>query len=196
MDYRILESYKLFSAGWVIFLAMVSIIITGQFSASFKKVEQLSVEITKKNIDLKQAYLEVEKRVENRTSQLNLAKSRLEEANEQLERDKKMLKVLSITDGLTGLFNHNHVIGELKREINRSMRYGNLLSVIMLDIDNFKTINDLYGHQNGDRVLSETGKIIKRTLREADIAGRYGGEEFQLLCLRQAWIQPICWEKD
>ncbi|MCG9480177.1 MAG: diguanylate cyclase [Actinomycetia bacterium] len=181
VDYRILQSYKLFSVGWVIFLVMVSTIITNQFSASFKKVEQLSVEINKKNIDLKQAYLEVEKRVKNRTSQLNLAKKRLEKANEQLKKDKQMFKVLSITDGLTGLFNHNHIIGELKREINRSKRYGNLLSVIMMDIDHFKTINDIHGHQNGDRVLSEIGNIIKETLRKADIAGRYGGEEFLII---------------
>ncbi|MDD3777230.1 MAG: diguanylate cyclase [Actinomycetota bacterium] len=181
VDYRIIESYKLFSLGWVVFLVMVSIIITNQYSEGARRAEVLSEEITKKNIDLKQAYQQVEKKVRDRTKQLSDARKELEKANLQLLEDKKMLRILSITDGLTGLYNHNHIISELKREINRSNRYGGYLSVIMLDIDHFKDINDHYGHQRGDQVLSSIGRIIKESLRKADIAGRYGGEEFLII---------------
>jgi len=181
IDYGLIDSHKLFYIGWVIFLSSISVIIAKQFSNSYRRVEILSGELNKKNIDLKQAYHEIEKRVEKRTDELNTAKRKLEKANEQLRKDKKLLKFSSITDGLTKLYNHNHIINLLGQEINRSGRYGNRFSVFMMDIDHFKRINDRYGHQFGDQVLKDIGMLVKNNLRKADIAGRYGGEEFLII---------------
>jgi diguanylate cyclase (GGDEF)-like protein len=101
------------------------------------------------------------------------------------------LKKLAITDGLTQLFNHKHIYYKLEEEVNRSLRYGNSLSIIMLDIDEFKTVNDSYGHQTGDKTLAEVSKFIKNQLREIDFAGRYGGEEF-LVILPQTELENAC----
>jgi len=81
-------------------------------------------------------------------------------------------------DELTGLFNRRHFEERLKEEIARHSRYGNLFSIFLLDLDSFKTYNDVYGHPSGDVLLSQIGKIIKSSIRDADQAFRYGGDEF------------------
>ncbi len=95
----------------------------------------------------------------------------LEEKNRELER-------LSISDGLTGLFNHRHILHLLHDELERAGRTGGPLSLAMLDLDHFKSVNDTYGHQAGDRVLQQVGEILRATARDVDRLGRYGGEEF------------------
>ncbi|HAR94601.1 MAG TPA: hypothetical protein DCR97_01340 [Deltaproteobacteria bacterium] len=85
---------------------------------------------------------------------------------------------LAITDGLTGIFNHLHIVTKLEGEIARSRRYGSNLSVILFDIDNFKDINDHFGHLAGDQVLIRVAQLIKNSMRNIDAVGRYGGEEF------------------
>ena len=84
-------------------------------------------------------------------------------------------------DELTGLFNRRHFEERLKEEISRHSRYGDVLSVFMLDLDNFKTYNDVYGHPAGDMLLGQIGKIIKSSIRDADQAFRYGGDEFVVI---------------
>ena len=93
----------------------------------------------------------------------------------------KELERLSQFDELTNLFNRRHFISLAKHELNRSSRYGSKLSVMMLDIDLFKQVNDRHGHKTGDLVLASIGKQIGAALRESDIAGRMGGEEFAIL---------------
>jgi diguanylate cyclase (GGDEF)-like protein len=85
---------------------------------------------------------------------------------------------LAITDGLTGISNHLHIVTKLEREIARSKRYGSNLSVILFDIDNFKDVNDRFGHLAGDQVLIGVAQLLKNSVRTADAVGRYGGEEF------------------
>ena len=102
----------------------------------------------------------------------------LDQKNRELEDANKRLRKLSITDGLTGLFNHRHVHELLRDEWERSLRTGERVAVAMLDLDRFKSINDTYGHPTGDVVLYETAKMIGETAREIDMVGRYGGEEF------------------
>jgi diguanylate cyclase (GGDEF)-like protein len=102
----------------------------------------------------------------------------LDQKNRELEVANKRLRKLSITDGLTGLFNHRHVHELLRDEWERSLRSGEPVGVAMLDLDRFKSINDTYGHPTGDVVLYETARIISETAREIDMVGRYGGEEF------------------
>jgi two-component system, cell cycle response regulator len=91
------------------------------------------------------------------------------------------LKKLSITDGLTQLYNSRYFYTQLKGEIERFNRYGHKLSLLLLDIDNFKEYNDTYGHLEGDKVLVRIGKIIHTCLRKMDTAYRYGGEEFTII---------------
>ncbi|MFO7928763.1 MAG: diguanylate cyclase [Candidatus Humimicrobiaceae bacterium] len=178
IDFNIIGSVKILPLGWTIFLVFNSVIIARKFSDSFNDVEVLSKKLNKSNVDLRRSYNLVEQKVKDRTDELNVAKESLEQANMQLRKDKELLKQLSITDGLTELYNHRHITGLLKREINRSKRYGNIFSILILDIDNFKKVNDKFGHQYGDYVLNKISGIIKGNLRKADFAGRYGGEEF------------------
>lgn len=85
---------------------------------------------------------------------------------------------LSVTDGLTGLYNSRHFYTRAHEEIERCNRYGSQLSLILLDVDNFKRYNDTYGHLEGDHVLAGLAEVIRREIRGADSAYRYGGEEF------------------
>ena len=86
-------------------------------------------------------------------------------------------KILSLTDSLTGLFNRRYLLDILDREYARAKRYGSTFSIVLLDLDYFKNVNDTYGHQAGDYVLKEIGSYIKKTVRKSDIIFRYGGEE-------------------
>ncbi|MBI1291244.1 diguanylate cyclase [bacterium] len=91
---------------------------------------------------------------------------------------KERLEQRATHDGLTGLLNRQTLIEQLERECRRSQRYQTPVSVVMLDIDHFKRVNDEHGHQAGDEALRRTADIIRRSIREMDIAGRCGGEEF------------------
>jgi diguanylate cyclase (GGDEF)-like protein/PAS domain S-box-containing protein len=97
-----------------------------------------------------------------------------------LESERKY-KALSIIDDLTQLYNSRYFYVQLEREIERSNRYEQPLTLLMLDLDNFKMFNDTYGHVEGDHVLLRLGQVIKRCLRETDSAYRYGGEEFTIM---------------
>lgn len=88
---------------------------------------------------------------------------------------------LSITDSLTGLFNHQYFYERLDEEITRANRFTNPLSLIMLDIDFFKSFNDTFGHQSGDAVLTTVSQIIQKNIRSIDVASRYGGEEIVII---------------
>ena len=100
---------------------------------------------------------------------------------EELDRKNKELVELSITDGLTGLYNHRFLQERFEFEFKRARRYGSDLSCIIIDIDHFKAINDTYGHQFGDFVIKQIATIMKTKSREIDICGRYGGEEFMII---------------
>ncbi len=93
----------------------------------------------------------------------------------------EMNKELSIRDPLTNLYNRRYLIEFFEKELERSKRLGDKLSIIMIDIDNFKKINDLYGHVIGDEALKLFAKVILENIRSMDIAGRYGGEEFLII---------------
>jgi diguanylate cyclase (GGDEF)-like protein len=81
-------------------------------------------------------------------------------------------------DELTGLFNRRHFEERLKEEISRHSRYGDVFSIFMIDLDNFKSYNDIYGHVSGDVLLNQVGRVITNSVRNADQAFRYGGDEF------------------
>jgi two-component system, cell cycle response regulator len=91
------------------------------------------------------------------------------------------LKRLSITDGLTKLYNSRYFYNQLKAEIDRTARYQRPLSLLLMDIDQFKEYNDSFGHLEGDQVLLRLGQVIRSCLRKMDSAYRYGGEEFTVI---------------
>jgi diguanylate cyclase (GGDEF)-like protein len=91
------------------------------------------------------------------------------------------LERLSVTDRLTQLYNHGYFHQRLEEEFSRASRFGHSLSLVILDVDDFKAFNDTYGHPRGDDALRAVSSVIRANLRDMDIAGRYGGEEFVVL---------------
>jgi hemerythrin len=116
--------------------------------------------------ELEKAQDELERKVKERTFELM-------EAN-------RKLKELSITDGLTGLYNHRYFLRELETEFGKALRYRRSLALLLLDIDHFKDVNDRYGHPCGDHVLKNVAGLLKDHLRNSDVAARCGGDE---LCI-------------
>jgi len=106
----------------------------------------------------------------------NLAK-----AYSQMEKLNRKLETISITDGLTGLYNHRKFVEELVFEQGKAQASGEPLSLVLVDIDHFKKINDTYGHLAGDEALRGLSKLMKKVLAERGCAARYGGEEFAVI---------------
>ena len=111
---------------------------------------------------------------------------------QQAMADKEKLERLATFDSLTGLYNRRAILGKLRELINLANRYKEDFSLSMLDIDHFKKVNDRYGHLTGDDVLEKVAALIRGTIRNTDVAGRYGGEEFIIILpqttLSSAWV--------
>jgi diguanylate cyclase (GGDEF)-like protein len=118
---------------------------------------------------------------EARYHELEQRMTSLQRENLDLVVRNRVLSEVSSRDALTGLYNRWYVIEKLESEINRSVRHGSPMSLLMLDIDHFKRINDTYGHAAGDQVLQAVGKLLRDSCRVYDVPGRYGGEEFCIL---------------
>jgi diguanylate cyclase (GGDEF)-like protein/PAS domain S-box-containing protein len=109
------------------------------------------------------------------------AEKKLRKLNRELRLSNRKLKQLSLRDPHTGLYNHRFLVEVIDSEFYRAKRYKQPLSVVMLDIDYFKSINDVYGHRFGDLVLKQFARLIKKVVRRYDIVIRYGGEEFIII---------------
>lgn len=105
----------------------------------------------------------------------------IEETTAGLQEVIDRLCTLSLSDGLTGLYNHRYFRLQIQVEVKRAVRFEHPLTLIMLDLDHFKKVNDTYGHPFGDKVLKGFADILKNTLRLSDLSVRYGGEEFAVL---------------
>ncbi|MGZ8868651.1 MAG: GGDEF domain-containing protein [Thermoanaerobaculia bacterium] len=153
-------------------LAHLSVVSAG--GASFSEAERhLIYEI----FDLIRHAEENNVRVQELQGRVN----RLERENLDLIVKHRILSENSSRDALTGLYNRWYVMDKIEAEINRSLRHGAPLSLMMLDIDHFKHVNDTYGHMAGDQVLQSVGKLLRESCRVYDVPGRYGGEEFCIL---------------
>jgi diguanylate cyclase (GGDEF)-like protein len=105
----------------------------------------------------------------------------LQEQHQAFQRQHDTLARLSVTDGLTELNNHRYFQDQLQLEIKRMARTGEGLSMLIIDIDDFKKLNDSYGHSAGDEFLKQLARILKESLRDTDLLARYGGEEFVII---------------
>jgi len=94
---------------------------------------------------------------------------------------KTRLEFQAAHDELTGLYNRRHMLSEMERGLHQSIRYDVPFSMALIDLDQFKKINDIYGHAVGDTVLKHTARVLKNNIRAADVIGRWGGEEFLIL---------------
>jgi len=113
--------------------------------------------------------------------ELKQEKTKSEHLARELKNANEKLRTLAFQDSLTGLYNHRYFQEILAKEMERAERYSRSLSLIMMDIDNFRKINDTYGHQQGDVVLCAIAGLLQQTIRRPDIASRYGGEEFAII---------------
>jgi diguanylate cyclase (GGDEF)-like protein len=102
----------------------------------------------------------------------------LQRENLDLVVKNRMLSEVSSRDSLTGLYNRWFVLEKIDSEMNRALRHGSPMSLLMLDVDHFKKVNDTWGHPAGDQVLQAIGKLLRESCRVYDVPGRYGGEEF------------------
>jgi len=109
------------------------------------------------------------------------AMMRIKTLQDDLRQARDRLDRLSITDGLTEIPNHRHFQEQLRKEWGRAQRYQSPVSLIMMDLDHFKDVNDCYLHPFGDRVLKGTAEVIRHSLRDPDVCARYGGEEFSVV---------------
>jgi len=146
----------------------------GEFSKSFNtmvlQLDQTLQELVRKETELSKAN-------ENLLKEITIRKQ-TEAAIRKSEAD---MRLLATTDSLTGLYNRRHFNKLAEEEIGRALRYARPLSVIMLDIDFFKRVNDTFGHSIGDMVLEKVAAITKNMVRTTDVPARYGGEEFIIL---------------
>jgi len=137
---------------------------------------------------LTRAFNEMSTRLRDKQNELEESRLQVEEANarliaqnQELQRVSEVFQQLSITDDLTKLHNHRFFQNHLPREIKRSERTGEPLSLILIDLDDFKALNDRFGHAVGDAVLRKVSDVMNKAVRDMDLLARYGGEEFVLL---------------
>jgi diguanylate cyclase (GGDEF)-like protein len=135
----------------------------------------------KANKELRELQAALEERVKQRTSELDFANQQLTEQFDRINSLQAKLRQEAIRDSLTGLFNRRYLDEILPIELARSRRVNSPLTILMLDIDHFKNINDTHGHQFGDAVLQSVSNTLQTNVRAGDIVCRYGGEEFVLV---------------
>ncbi len=141
--------------------------------------EEFSRLLRELEIELQNSLLErTNREIEAKNEELRETEKRLKRSNREKEKLLARVREMARTDELTGLFNRDALMNQLSAELKRVKRYDQELSIVFIDLDHFKEVNDRYGHQAGDDVLEVTGRLLREQTRDSDIAGRYGGEEF------------------
>lgn len=157
-----------------------------------QKVRSLEGELIEKEREIGQwqrRWEEKNRELESHNRELLALKELYKERARELRAVMEKLEEVSITDDLTQIYNHRYLISRLHYEFERAKRYGVIISLIMLDIDHFKVYNDNNGHLAGDDALRRVAQLIHGAIRETDIVGRYGGEEFAVILLHADMIQ-------
>ena len=180
-------------AGWVFKEGKPLIIKEGAKDPRFKKLENNQEELVKSivSVPLKirgkiEGVINVDKSLKDEifdTDDLELLSAFADEAAIAIQNVhlQQQMKNLAITDELTGLYNFRYLMERLEEELKRAQRYKRPLAMIMADIDRFKECNDIFGHLEGNKVLKSLAYVLKVNVREIDIVGRYGGEEFIII---------------
>jgi two-component system cell cycle response regulator len=140
-------------------------------------LEEANAELARINLQYEQMYHELMAKVD----EMDLMNKQLNSLTEELSRKNTILEDLAARDGLTDLYNHRYFHEFMKKQVLQAKRYGRPLSLVLLDIDHFKVLNDTYGHQSGDQVLKDLADILRNSIRKSDIIARYGGEEFAVI---------------
>jgi len=148
---------------------------------TWKRVNELSILQSKFNGLLKHIYAEEERRIEMVQDQNKRLEALVQERTSELEIANQELQKLATTDALTQIANRSSVDEVMKQAIAENQRYQRPFSVVMIDIDFFKKINDTHGHLTGDKVLKAVAQLIKSQIRSVDTVGRWGGEEFMIV---------------
>jgi diguanylate cyclase (GGDEF)-like protein len=149
---------------------IIGIMFSARTSEKINNIVKYLEEVEKGNLTVKSYY--------NGNDVFGILNKKFNEMAINISKMLNEAKMLSNIDGLTKLYNHLYCYERLEEEIKRANRYESRLCLIMIDIDYFKDINDTFGHQAGDKALVVIANTIKNSLRELDIVGRYGGEEF------------------
>ena len=150
---HIINSQYLLSYGVFLFVFIQSTLLATRFAKAFSDVEELTHHL--------------EKKVEDRTKELLLEKQRFEQ--------------MSLEDSMTGLYNRRHIMNMLTNQLENYSKDKRIFSLILIDLDNFKSINDKFGHAGGDKALIHVGSLLKENVAEPHIVSRFGGEEFLIL---------------
>lgn len=156
--------------GLLLVVAYISSLTAGTLKRNRNKLREQNIELIKAAEKLTDANGHLRSEIRER--------KRIEAA---LQESENRYRELSIIDDLTGLYNFRHFYFQLRIELDRSNRYDQPLTLLMLDLDDFKVFNDTYGHVEGDQVLRRLGQVARRCIRETDFAYRYGGEEFAVI---------------
>lgn len=165
-------SLKLYSSG---------VKISSSHSASFSKMWFLPLKIADKPLGMIVVLPKNRGKSNNGTKELMSTISNILAMSLKNAQEYHKLKEMTVKDNLTGLFNRKGLKNFIQKEFQRAKRYSRPLSFVMIDIDDFKAINDTLGHQAGDFVLQELARFLKCAVRQADIVARYGGDEFAIL---------------
>ena len=155
----------------------VPVISEDEFGSLAQKFNSLSSQLNDANSRL-------QSKIDLADKQLIQTNRQLMKQSEELQRMNEEFRKLSVTDSLTGLHNRRRFEELMKTEMEMSLRHGDINSILVIDIDHFKNVNDVYGHQGGDAVLKCVSDSLKHSLRKTDILCRVGGEEFVALCKR------------
>ncbi len=147
-----------------------------------RELERYCMALEAANQQLEAANQQLDAQVREQTAELRKRAELLEAQKRELEQKSQALERLSVTDALTGLPNRRALDEALSQELERALRYGQPMAVVILDIDHFKQVNDIHGHAMGDLVLRRFASLMAAQVRTNDLMGRWGGEEFLLLC--------------
>ena len=134
---------------------------------------------------LNEAREKLQSRVEYANVELQRAYEQLTTQADELKRKNTDLELLAITDPLTGLYNKRYFEMLMENEVERSVRQSQICSIVLIDLDLFKSVNERYGHSTGDNILRQVARLLAQRVRKTDVLCRFGGDEFFLLC-RQA----------